>query len=75
MTWVKVCGLRTDQDVAVAVAAGADAVGFVNVSESPRFVSVAQAADLAEGLAIEAVLLTRATEPEVIAETLATLSS
>ena len=29
MTWVKLCGLRTADDVAAAVAAGADAVGFV----------------------------------------------
>lgn len=33
--FVKLCGLRTEQDVATAVAAGADAVGFV-FTESPR---------------------------------------
>jgi indole-3-glycerol phosphate synthase/phosphoribosylanthranilate isomerase len=33
---VKVCGLTRDEDVAVAVQAGADLVGFVLVAESPR---------------------------------------
>ncbi|ASW53767.1 phosphoribosylanthranilate isomerase [Plantactinospora sp. KBS50] len=33
--YVKVCGLRTEADVACAAEAGADAVGFV-LSESPR---------------------------------------
>jgi indole-3-glycerol phosphate synthase/phosphoribosylanthranilate isomerase len=33
---VKVCGLTRDADVAVAVEAGADLVGFVLVPESPR---------------------------------------
>ena len=40
--WVKVCGLRTAADVEVAVAAGADAVGFV-FSPSKRRVTPAQA--------------------------------
>ncbi|MGH9111970.1 MAG: hypothetical protein ACRDZN_06690 [Acidimicrobiales bacterium] len=30
--FVKICGLRTDEDVAAAVEAGADAVGFVLTS-------------------------------------------
>lgn len=44
--FVKVCGLRTEQDVAVAVEAGADAIGFV-FSRSPRQVGVEQARALA----------------------------
>ncbi|AUG80413.1 phosphoribosylanthranilate isomerase [Kitasatospora sp. MMS16-BH015] len=36
--YVKICGLRTAPDVAAAVAAGADAVGFV-FTESPRQVA------------------------------------
>lgn len=43
---MKICGLRTAADVACAVEAGADAVGFV-LSESPREVSRAEAAELA----------------------------
>jgi phosphoribosylanthranilate isomerase len=44
--FVKVCGLRTEADVAVAVAAGADAIGFV-LAPSPRQVTPAQAGRLA----------------------------
>lgn len=58
MTWVKVCGLTNKSDVAAAVAAGADAVGFVNVPASPRFVNVEDAADLALHIAAETILLT-----------------
>lgn len=74
MTWVKVCGMKTEHDVAVAVEAGADAVGFVIVPGSPRFVSLAKAVDLADGIPIEAVLLTYDAEPETVVETLATTS-
>lgn len=43
---VKICGLRTAEDVATAVAAGADAVGFV-FAESVRQVEPAEAAKAA----------------------------
>jgi phosphoribosylanthranilate isomerase len=46
--FVKVCGLRTSADVATAVDAGADAVGFV-LTPSPRQVSAAEARRLAAG--------------------------
>lgn len=64
MTWVKVCGMRTRADVAAAVAAGADAVGFVAIPSSPRHIPVAQAAVLAEGVPIETVLLVVDAEPD-----------
>lgn len=38
MTRVKICGLTTAEDVRLAVEAGADAVGFVHVPRSRRFV-------------------------------------
>jgi phosphoribosylanthranilate isomerase len=38
-TRIKVCGLTREQDVAVAVAAGADAVGFNCYPASPRYVA------------------------------------
>jgi phosphoribosylanthranilate isomerase len=43
--FIKLCGLKTPADVETAVEAGASAVGFV-MTESPRQVSVAQAAVL-----------------------------
>lgn len=44
--FVKICGLKTDADVAAAVSAGADAVGFV-LTESVRRVNAATAKALA----------------------------
>ncbi len=43
--FVKLCGLRTEADVAVAIATGADAVGFV-LTSSPRQIDVDLAARL-----------------------------
>lgn len=68
MTWVKVCGLSTEQDVAVATAAGADAVGFVIAGQSPRRVSVDVARDLASGSTITTVLVTVDIEPARLLE-------
>ncbi|MFE7800938.1 phosphoribosylanthranilate isomerase [Nocardia sp. NPDC057440] len=45
--FVKICGLRTEQDVDTAVAAGADAIGFV-FAASPRKVDAATAHRLAQ---------------------------
>ena len=52
MTRAKVCGLTHPDDVALAVAAGADAVGVVvDVDvETPREVDVERAADLLDGV-------------------------
>lgn len=72
MTWVKVCGLATAEDVAVAERAGADAVGFVNVPSSPRFIPLNKALDLAEGTSVATVLLTMDEEPERVLEILET---
>jgi phosphoribosylanthranilate isomerase len=43
--FVKLCGLRTEADVEAAIAAGADAVGFV-LTDSPRRISTTHAARL-----------------------------
>ena len=49
-TRIKICGLTREQDVAAAVEAGADAVGFVLYAKSPRHVSAARAGELARAL-------------------------
>lgn len=43
--WVKICGLTTEEGVAAAVAAGADAIGFV-FAPSKRKVNARRAAEL-----------------------------
>lgn len=49
-TRIKICGLTRPEDVDAAVAAGADAVGFVFYPKSPRYVTPAQAAALVRRL-------------------------
>jgi phosphoribosylanthranilate isomerase len=49
-TRIKICGLSQEADVAAAVEAGADAVGFVLYGKSPRHVSAARAGELARTL-------------------------
>ncbi len=49
-TRIKICGLTREQDVAAAVQAGADAVGFVLYPSSPRAVGLERAVSLARGL-------------------------
>ncbi len=58
MTWVKVCGLTRPEDVTVAVAAGADAVGFVSHPGSPRYVSLPVIAELIDQVPVLTVVLT-----------------
>ena len=47
-TKVKICGLKTPQDVDAVVAAGADFCGLTFVPKSKRFISVAEAAELSQ---------------------------
>ena len=49
-TRIKMCGFTREQDVDAAVAAGADAIGFVLYEKSPRYVSAQRAATLAQRL-------------------------
>lgn len=50
MTRVKVCGITSLEDALVAVAAGADALGFIFVEGTPRFVTPAQVAPIVRAL-------------------------
>jgi phosphoribosylanthranilate isomerase len=63
VTWVKVCGLSTTGDVAVATESGADAIGLVLIAESPRAVTIEQARSLAEQTELTRVILTRDLPP------------
>jgi phosphoribosylanthranilate isomerase len=49
-TRIKICGLTREADVDAAVAAGADAIGFVLYPKSPRAVSIERAVELAKRL-------------------------
>ena len=49
-TRIKICGLTREEDVDAAVAAGADAVGFVLYDKSHRYVTAERAAELAKRL-------------------------
>jgi phosphoribosylanthranilate isomerase len=60
---VKICGITREEDLAVAVAAGADAVGFVvGVPSSPRNLSIEKAAELMKHIPVfvESVVVTPA---------------
>lgn len=63
-TWVKVCGLTREQDVAIAVESGADAVGFVIAPASVRRVTVEQAAGLMDGVSATRFVVTADAEAE-----------
>ncbi|NIS34609.1 MAG: N-(5'-phosphoribosyl)anthranilate isomerase [Actinobacteria bacterium] len=52
------CGLTRPEDVAVAVDAGADAVGFVSHPGSPRYVSLPAIAELIVDVPVLTVVLT-----------------
>jgi phosphoribosylanthranilate isomerase len=50
MVRVKVCGITNGDDARLAVAAGADALGFIFVENTPRYVTPATAAAIIETL-------------------------
>jgi phosphoribosylanthranilate isomerase len=67
-TRIKICGLTREQDVDAAVAAGADAIGFVLYAKSARHVSPQRAAELARRLppfVTPVLLFVNASEAEV----------
>lgn len=69
-TRIKICGLTREEDVDAAVAAGADAVGFVMYAASPRHVTADRAAELARRLppfVTPVLLFVNETAPKIIA--------
>lgn len=50
MTRIKICGITRAEDALAAAHCGADAIGLVFYERSPRHVSIAQAAQLADAL-------------------------
>jgi len=51
--FVKICGVTTEEDALLAVAMGADAVGFNFVPSSSRFLAASRAADIVKRLPAE----------------------
>ncbi len=74
-TRIKICGLTREADVDAAVAAGADATGFVLYPKSPRCVSAERAGELARCLPpfVTPVALLVNAEPAEIAAALQAL--
>ena len=64
MTWVKVCGLSRPEEVAAALDAGADAIGFVVFPGSPRFITPTMAAELGDGVEAVKVLVSVGLTPQ-----------
>ena len=71
--WIKICGLSSAEAVAAAVAAGADAIGFV-FAPSVRQVSATQAAALARGVptGVQRVAVMRHPSQQLVDEVCAT---
>lgn len=72
-TRVKICGITRAEDLAAAVEAGVDAVGFVFYPPSPRCLSIGQAAELVRAVPpfVTRVGLFVNAEPDAVREILA----
>ncbi len=54
--FVKICGITTEEDALLAIALGADALGFVFASGSPRMVTVEEATDIVKHVPYDEVM-------------------
>ncbi|MBI4997667.1 MAG: phosphoribosylanthranilate isomerase [Rhodocyclales bacterium] len=74
-TRVKICGITREQDLAAAVAAGADALGFVFYPPSPRYLATQRAAELVQRVPpfVVSVGLFVDPEPDFVRRTLASV--
>jgi phosphoribosylanthranilate isomerase len=54
--FVKICGITTEEDALLAIALGADALGFVFASGSPRMVTVEEASDIVKHVPYDEVV-------------------
>jgi phosphoribosylanthranilate isomerase len=72
-TRIKICGITREQDLQAAVAAGADAIGFVFFPQSPRHLEIERAATLARLVPpfVTRVGLFVNPDPQTLASTLA----
>lgn len=68
---VKICGVTTEEGVEAAVAAGADAIGFVFHASSPRNLEPARAAALAASVPVLRFAVTRHPSQELVDAVLA----
>ncbi|TIT43862.1 MAG: N-(5'-phosphoribosyl)anthranilate isomerase, partial [Mesorhizobium sp.] len=63
---IKICGLKTDQAMAAALAGGASHVGFIFFAKSPRYVEPAEVGRLREaarGKALAVAVTVDANDP------------
>src|SRR6266511_3039144 len=54
--FVKICGITTEEDALLAIALGADALGFVFASGSPRMVTVEEATEIVKHVPYDEVM-------------------
>jgi phosphoribosylanthranilate isomerase len=73
-TWTKICGITRAQDALAAANLGVDAIGLNFYPQSPRAISVADVADLVEGLParVSIVALFVNPTPELVRQVLGT---
>jgi phosphoribosylanthranilate isomerase len=50
MTWIKICGITRKSDAAAIAELGADCLGFIFSTDSPRRIGPGQAREISEGL-------------------------